>query len=397
MKKEIGFLLIGVFLVGVAGVGYYYLSLSHVAPSTPVAAKLDAAFGWKFPTSVVKFPSTGSAAGGDLAYSSLPDPGGIPSGLPITLQIPVIGVDSAIEDALITPDGRMDVPAGTIDVAWFALGPQPGAVGSAVIGGHYGEQNGVPFVFYNLDKLKVGDMVYTTNDEGITFAFIIRSIASYSLNADATSVFTSSDGLAHLNLITCEGTWNAVNGNYPDRLVIFTDLVSAGGLVPSGASVGVTSTISSASQSSTIITFSKSFGIGATGISVATLQTFLEQRGFLELPAGATNGYFGPVTSAALAEYQSSVGLPGVGVLGPLTIAKLNEELAGAPTLPNTGATGISQIATSSGATPAASSGQTFDQFLENLYATPLDGLITSALVVLIGYAAFKLIMVLLL
>ena len=68
-------------------------------------------------------------------------------------------MDSQIEDALITPDGRMDVPAGTIDVAWFALGPQPGSVGSAVIGGHYGIQNGVPFVFYNLDKLTIGNLV----------------------------------------------------------------------------------------------------------------------------------------------------------------------------------------------------------------------------------------------
>jgi LPXTG-site transpeptidase (sortase) family protein len=387
-----------VVVVGAAGVGYYYfLPAHHASPSTSIPAALDAEFGWKFPTSSVKFPSTGSAAAGDLAYSSLPDPGGIPSGLPITLQIPAIGVNSAIEDALITPDGRMDVPAGTIDVAWFALGPQPGSVGSAVIGGHYGVQNGVPFVFYSLDKLKIGDMVYATNDEGVTFAFVVKSIASYNRNADATQVFTSSDGLAHLNLITCEGIWNAVNGSYPDRLVIFTDLVATGGAALINATSSVASSAATGTASSSAITtFSSSFGVGATGADVVTLQTFLEQRGLLELPSGAVNGHFGLLTSAALAEYQTSVGLPGVGVVGPLTMAKLNVDLATAPTLPNTGtvvtATGTQAIPTGSSALSPSLLYQKFVLFIKNLFATPLDGIITSLLLVLIGFVIFKII-----
>jgi hypothetical protein len=48
----------------------------------------------------------------------------------------------------------MDVPAGSKNVALFSLGPHPGQVGSAVIGGHFGIKNDVPFVFYDLDKLK---------------------------------------------------------------------------------------------------------------------------------------------------------------------------------------------------------------------------------------------------
>jgi LPXTG-site transpeptidase (sortase) family protein len=200
--------------------GYYFLissksnSLDH-AIITPTHV-----FGWKFP--VTKFPLTGSV-GNQVAYSKLPNPNATPQGLPIRLLIPIIGVDSAIEDALITSDGRMDVPANSVNVAWFALGPKPGQVGSAVIGGHFGIQNGVPFVFYDLNKLKVGDKIQVVNDENVTTTFIVRSIQSFNENADATTVFTSTDGLAHLNLITCEGVWNEVNGSYPDRLVIFAD------------------------------------------------------------------------------------------------------------------------------------------------------------------------------
>jgi len=253
MTKKITLFIFAVFLIVIVAVGYYFFFLSRPSSNTTVAIAADSLFGWKFPASATKFPSTGSISGGDLAYASLPDPGGIPSGLPITLQIPAIGVDSAIEDALITPDGRMDVPAGTVDVAWFALGPQPGQVGSSVIGGHYGIENGVPFVFYDLNKLKVGDKIYVTNDENDTFEFIVKSIASFNRNADATTVFTSTDNLAHLNLITCEGVWNEVDGNYPDRLVVFTNLVSSNATIPTLPNTGDNS-VSSISSSSQMVT-----------------------------------------------------------------------------------------------------------------------------------------------
>lgn len=181
----------------------------------------DNLFGWKFP--VAKFPKVGPL--GDLAYSDIRDPGGIPSGLPVRLVIPVIGVDSAIEDALITEDGRMDVPAGSVNVAWFSLGPLPGQRGSAVIGGHFGIKDDVPFVFYDLDKLKIGDKVYIVNDKGENLSFVVKSTKSYDRDADATDVFTSGDGLAHLNLITCEGVWNKINNSYPKRLVVFTESI----------------------------------------------------------------------------------------------------------------------------------------------------------------------------
>ena len=357
-------------MVGAAGAGSYFLLLPSLSQNKAANTVSDALSGWKFPTTV-KFPSTGSP-GGPLAYSDIRDPGGIPQGLPVRLQIPVIGVDSAIEDALITPDGRMDVPAGTEDVAWFALGPHPGQVGSAVIGGHFGISNGVPFVFYKLDKLVVGDKVYILDDEGNTLAFIVRSTKSFDQNADATPVFTSTDGLAHLNLITCEGIWNQVNGSYPQRLVVFTDAIPSEGAAP--ASTGGTSLATG--SPGTTITFSRSLGIGASGASVVTLQTFLEQRGLLELPPGVTNGFFGTLTSAAVAEYQTSVGLPGVGVLGPLTRAKLNAELASNATLPNTGTS-----------LPKAST-----PLLQSLYATPLDGLVTSLFLILIALTVFAII-----
>jgi len=208
-----------IFLVAVVGVGLCLLLLPQLKSHKAVDSA-SASFGWKFP--VAKFPSVGSTKG-QVAYSSIRTPGGAPQGLPVRLVIPAIGVDSAIEDAVITPDGVMDVPSNSVNVAWFSLGPHPGQEGSAVIGGHFGIKNGVPFVFYDLDKLRIGDQVYIVNDRDETIPFIVQSVKSFDRNADATTVFTSSDGLAHINLITCEGIWNQSNGSYPQRLVVFTD------------------------------------------------------------------------------------------------------------------------------------------------------------------------------
>jgi len=300
--------LLAIFAV-IAGIIYYFLLSPKQNENDSLSTATDNLLGWKYP--VTKFPSTGTS--GQLAYSSIRDPGGIPQGLPVRLKIPAIGVDSAIEDALITADGRMDVPAGSVNVAWFSLGPQPGQVGSAVIGGHYGVNHDIPFVFYKLDQVKIGDKLYIIDDESNTLEFVVKSIKSFDRNADATTVFTSDDGLSHLNLITCEGIWNQVNGSYPLRLVVFSDAVIAEG----------TNTLSISSA----LTFTRSLSVGLKGADVVLLQDYLEEKGFLTMPIGVSKGFFGWLTRNAVAKYQTSVGLPSVGVFGPLTIAKLVSEV----------------------------------------------------------------------
>lgn len=50
-------------------------------------------------------------------------------------------------------------------------------------------------------------------------------IKTYPAAAIVPEIFTSKDGKAHLNLITCGGVWNKLTKHYPDRLVIFTERV----------------------------------------------------------------------------------------------------------------------------------------------------------------------------
>lgn len=70
--------------------------------------------------------------------------------------------------------------------------------------------------------------------------------------------------------------------------------------------------------------FSSDLRIGARGDTVVLLQTFLEGKGFLQIPIGISKGYFGPLTRLALSAYQQSVGLPATGFFGPQTRALIN-------------------------------------------------------------------------
>lgn len=147
-------------------------------------------------------------------------------GLPARLLIPKIKVNTALESVGLTPDGAMKVPKGLNNAAWYNLGPRPGDIGSAVIDGHYGVwKNGTRGVFNNLLKLRRGDKLYVKNKKGATATFVVRELRTLGDNDDATDVFFSSDGKAHLNLITCEGIWDKVLKSYPKRLVVFTDKV----------------------------------------------------------------------------------------------------------------------------------------------------------------------------
>lgn len=146
-------------------------------------------------------------------------------GLPIRIKISTIKVDAPIEYVGLTPEGAMAVPKKPANTAWYSLGPRPGEVGSAVIDGHFGWVNGIPAVFDKLHKLRVGDSLTVDDDAGVTMTFVVRALRTFNLRENPVGVFNSNDGLAHLNLITCEGVWNKSKQSYSDRLVVFTDRV----------------------------------------------------------------------------------------------------------------------------------------------------------------------------
>jgi len=144
---------------------------------------------------------------------------------PVRIKIDKIGVGAVVQPVGLTADGNMDIDENPVEAAWYKLGPKPGQEGSAVIAGHYGWKKNVPSVFNDLHTLVAGDEILTVGDDGKVMTFVVTRLATYAPDQDATNVFRSDDGKAHLNLVTCQGSWNNSVRTYSERLVVFTDLV----------------------------------------------------------------------------------------------------------------------------------------------------------------------------
>ena len=147
------------------------------------------------------------------------------SDLPVNINIPSINLDTAIENVGLTLSGEVGVPSNPANTAWYNLSPLPGDVGNSIIDGHYGWKNNIPVAFDHLNSIKIGDRVYITHDTGSTTVFVVTNLVVYGENNNDPTIFVSTDGKAHLNLITCGGVWNKVTKSYSTRLVVFTDLV----------------------------------------------------------------------------------------------------------------------------------------------------------------------------
>ncbi|MDO8571133.1 MAG: class F sortase [bacterium] len=147
------------------------------------------------------------------------------SAIPLRIEIPSIAINAPIEQVTVMADGSMGTPKRPFNTAWYALGPRPGETGSAVIAGHVDWVNGATAVFENLHKVKPGDKIIIQDDKGTPIFFVVRKSKMYTATANAVDVFSSSDGGAHLNIITCYGTWDKSTKQYSERLVVFADLV----------------------------------------------------------------------------------------------------------------------------------------------------------------------------
>jgi len=144
-------------------------------------------------------------------------------GLPVRLRIPSIGVDTPFEYVGLTKSGAIGVPKERSNVAWFTHGPHPGESGTAIVVGHYGWGNKKSSVFDNLHKLGKGDKLYIEDEEGETTTFVVRESRKYDKHEDPPELFGLADGRSYLNLITCDGEWDATSKTYSQRLVVFTE------------------------------------------------------------------------------------------------------------------------------------------------------------------------------
>ena len=149
------------------------------------------------------------------------------SSLPARLTIPSLGINTHIQYVGENAQGNMRAPDNFTDVAWYEYGTVPGDVGSAVIDGHVDNGLGLDGVFKHLSDIIVGADVYIETNGGTMLHFKVSDIEVYPYqNVPTAALFTQHDA-AHLNLITCDGTWVAGGDTYDHRIVIYTRLVNS--------------------------------------------------------------------------------------------------------------------------------------------------------------------------
>ncbi len=163
--------------------------------------------------------------------------------VPIDVVIPAIGVKSPLQAVGMTRSHAMSAPeggAGSSDWSntfWYRGSAVPGAVGTATIAGHIDDRFGDYAVFGRLSSLVAGNRIYVRNTKsGVSEEFIVTSAHAYTLAQAATRPVLdliygtgppvgqpaqpSVDGLAHLSLVTCAGTWVPSLDTHNERLVV---------------------------------------------------------------------------------------------------------------------------------------------------------------------------------
>ena len=164
-----------------------------------------------------------------------------PVAVPLELRIPSLSITTPVIGVGITPKDVMDAPMGPAgdpvwqQAFWYRGSAVPGELSTALIAGHVGGPKGSSAVFADLDRLRPGDPIVVRDTRtGLDVRFSVTGAKSYTLaEAAEPAVLTemygagpvngtlpqpSADGLSHLTLVTCTGTF--VGGTHDHRLVV---------------------------------------------------------------------------------------------------------------------------------------------------------------------------------
>ncbi|WP_449408357.1 class F sortase [Microbacterium maritypicum] len=171
-------------------------------------------------------PTTTAAPDG-FSAGGLQDPSApaapVTDAVPTRVQIPAIGVDSALEDLALGADGRLGAPVDYDLAGWYAGGVVPGEVGPAIIAGHVDSPT-APAVFAAIGTLAAGDEIVVTLSDGSAATFVVSGTAQSAKAEFPTASVYSNVPTPELRLITCGGAFDASTGHYLDNLIVFAEL-----------------------------------------------------------------------------------------------------------------------------------------------------------------------------
>ena len=141
---------------------------------------------------------------------------------PVRLRIPALQIDAPLTHLGVAPNGTIEVPADFAVPGWFDQGPRPGQPGPAVILGHVDSKAG-PAVFYRLNRLPVGAVVFVDRADGSTVDFRVRGMQHVAKTAFPTDLVYAPTLEPSLRLVTCGGPFDHSRSSYLDNVIVYAD------------------------------------------------------------------------------------------------------------------------------------------------------------------------------
>jgi hypothetical protein len=166
--------------------------------------------------------ATGPSAGKDRGPS-------LQRSLPVSVEIPAIGVNSKLLHLGVNSNGTIQVPSlytRPSEAAWYKYSVTPGQIGASVIEGHLDGQHG-PAVFFRLGALRPGDSIDVTLANGTIAVFRVTGVRRYLKSSFPAKTIYGATGYAALHLITCGGAFDQATGHYRGSTVVFASLTAA--------------------------------------------------------------------------------------------------------------------------------------------------------------------------
>jgi Sortase domain len=158
----------------------------------------------------------------------------------VSLRAPAAGIDVPVVPVGLTSQGAMEAPEGPPgdltwrEAFWLRSTSVPGTPGTAALSGHLDDTLGRPAAFWNLSGLRPGDTLLTLLSDGELVRFRVTEVGVYTTQAVNSAPFAArfygnrsdgrAQGVSHLNLMTCTGSFRGGQG-FDHRFVVFADRV----------------------------------------------------------------------------------------------------------------------------------------------------------------------------
>lgn len=204
-------------VVGVALISTGLLVQQH-APQPGAAQQARPTTEAASPTNVTASGAAPAATGPLLSRS-----------LPVSLDVPAIGVHSDLLTLGLNPDNSVEVPPlGPLSQAgWYEQSPTPGQAGPAIVLGHIDSARYGPGVFFKLGALVPGDPIEVTRADHTVAVFTVDRVESYPKTGFPSLQIYGNTPNAQLRLITCGGVFDRAARSYENNIVAFATLASS--------------------------------------------------------------------------------------------------------------------------------------------------------------------------